>query len=273
MTMEIEVAANEQAAYRHSNGQHNLPANGRLSAQQVAFYDREGYLLFDKPVLKQDQFDRLTAIFEENLARYGEDDLDTIHFRDDRLFEFLFSDEVLDLVEPIIGGDIGLWSSHFITKSPRVGKATPWHEDSAYWNGRISTMANIITVWLAIDEATPENGCMKVIPGTHHNGFSEYEVVDASKNIFGSQIKADQFDADKAVYFSLKPNHCSLHEARIIHGADANTSDKRRCGYTMRYFPTTSQVYPEKWPGHKIWLARGRDIAGNKFENTVPGKP
>lgn len=273
MTMEIEVAGHEQATLEHSNGQSAPSCPGRLSAGQVAFYERAGYLLFDQPVLPQEQFERLTAIFEDDLARYGDEDLDTIHFRDSRLFEFLFSDHVLDLIEPIIGPNIGLWSSHFISKAPRVGKATPWHEDSAYWNGRISTMANIVTVWLAIDEATPENGCMKVIPGTHNNGFSEYEVVDSSKNIFGSQIKADQFDAGKAVYFSLKPNYCSLHEARIIHGADANTSDKRRCGYTMRYFPTTSLVYPEKWEGHKIWLARGKDIAGNKFQNTVPGQP
>lgn len=273
MTMEIQVAKNEQATSEQSNGHGATRSQGRLSPGQVEFYNREGYLLFDKPVLPQEQFERLTAIFEDDLARYGDEDLDTIHFRDARLFEFLFSDDVLNLVEPLIGPNIGLWSSHFISKAPRVGKATPWHEDSSYWNGRISTMANIVTVWLAIDEASPENGCMKVIPETHVNGFSEYEVVDSSKNIFGSQIKADQFDANKAVYFSLKPNYCSLHEARIIHGADANTSDKRRCGYTMRYFPTTSQVYPEKWPGHKIWLARGRDIAGNSFENTVAGQP
>ncbi|HEX5323918.1 MAG TPA: phytanoyl-CoA dioxygenase family protein [Capsulimonadaceae bacterium] len=273
MTIDLGVAETPNAAQGQSNGHSDRYQKGRVTPEQVAFYDREGYLLYDKPVFNQSRFERLKAIFEDDLARYGDEDLDTIHFRDDRLFEFLFSDEVMGLVEPIIGPNIGLWSSHFISKPPRVGKATPWHEDSSYWKGRISTMVNIVTVWLAIDEANPENGCMKVIPGTHTNGYSEYEMVDATKNIFGSQIKADQFDAAKTVYFSLKPNFCSLHEAQIIHGADANTSDKRRCGYTMRYFPTTSQVYPEKWAGHKIWLAKGKDIAGNRFENTVAGQP
>jgi hypothetical protein len=61
---------------------------------------------------------------------------------------------------------------------------------------------------------------------------------------------------------------CSLHKARIIHGANANTSDKRRAGYTMRYFPT-SLVYADlpANKGHKLWLARGKDIAGNTFVN------
>ena len=239
----------------------------RLDEAQVAQYERDGYVLYKQPVLPADKFARLAAIFEEDLQRYGEDDLDTIHFRDARLLEFLLSEEVLDLVEPLIGPDIGLWSSHFISKAPYKGKATPWHEDSSYWNGRVSTMAGICTVWLALDRTTRENGCMSVIPGSQHGGYSEYEAVDSSQNIFGTQIKADMMDESKAVYFELQPDECSLHEARIIHGARANTSPHRRAGYTMRYFPTTSRVYPDKNPGHKLWLARGRDIAGNVYEN------
>lgn len=239
----------------------------RLTPEQVAQYQRDGYVLFHQSLFSEEKFARLKAIFEENLERYGPDNLDVIHFRDPRLLEFLLSDEVLNLVEPVVGPNIGLWSSHFICKPPYTGKATPWHEDSAYWNGRVSTMAGICTVWLAIDEATPENGCMCVIPGTHNNGFSEYEPVDIAKNIFGSQIRPELIDESKAVYFALKPGECSLHEARLIHGARANTSPKRRAGYTMRYFPTSSKVYPERNQGHKIWLARGVDLAGNHYEN------
>ena len=237
-----------------------------LTDEQVAQYAKDGYTLWKKPVFAEDKFARLLTIFEENLEQYGENNLDTIHFRDARLMEFLLSDEVLDLVEPVVGPNIGLWSSHFISKPPYKGKATPWHEDSSYWNGRVSTIEGICTVWLALDRAMPENGCMSVIPGTHKNGFSEYEPVNADENIFGTEIKADQFDESAAVYFRLEPNECSLHEARIIHGAKANTSPYRRAGYTMRYFPTTSKVYPERNQGHKIWLARGKDIAGNQYE-------
>jgi len=241
-------------------------ATHRLTADEVRHYETQGYVLHKRPVLSDFDFQRLKAIFEEDLARYGEDGLDVIHFKDPRLLEFLLSDAVLDLVEPVVGPNIGLWSSHFISKPPKVGKATPWHEDSSYWNGRVSTMAGICTVWLAIDRATSENGSMAVIPGTHANGFSEYKPVeDASKNIFGTEIT--EVDESKAVYFELEPNECSLHEARIIHGAKANTSEYRRAGYTMRYFPTTSKVFPERNAHHKIWLARGVDLAGNKYEN------
>jgi ectoine hydroxylase-related dioxygenase (phytanoyl-CoA dioxygenase family) len=242
-------------------------ATSLLTSEQINQYAKDGYTIYNKPIFSDAKFGELRAIFEEDLEKYGEDDLDTIHFRDARLLDFLLSDEVLDIVEPLIGPNIGLWSSHFISKPPYKGKATPWHEDSSYWNGRVSTMEGICTVWLALDKTTPENGCMSVIPGTHVNGFSEYEAVDGAINIFGSEIKADQFDESTAVYFCLEPNECSLHEGRIIHGAKANTSPFRRAGYTMRYFPTTSKVYPERNVGHKIWLARGKDLAGNIYES------
>ncbi len=244
-----------------------VSAPERLLPEEVAKYNRDGYLLYKQPVLSADKFARLKAIFEEDLLRFTVPELDMIHTRDARLLEFLLADEILDLVEPVVGPNIGLWASHLISKEPLTGKATPWHEDSSYWNGRISTMAGICTIWLAIDEATPENGSMAVIPGSQSNGFSEYQAVDTAVNIFPSEIKPELINEDEAVYFSLLPNECSLHEGRIIHGAKANTSSKRRAGYTMRYFPTTSKINPERNVGHKIWLARGTDGAGNTYQN------
>jgi ectoine hydroxylase-related dioxygenase (phytanoyl-CoA dioxygenase family) len=241
-----------------------------LTANEVDFYNDNGYMLYQKPLFSGEKLKRLQGIFEEQLAEKGSklsDELDTPHFRDERLLEFLLSDEVLDLVEPIIGPNIALWSSHFICKDPYKGRATPWHEDSAYWKGRLSKYDKIVTVWLALDPSSKENGCMRVIPGSQVNGFSEYEEVDTKKNLFASRIKQSDVDESKAVYFELEPGQCSLHDSRIIHGATANTSPYRRCGYTMRYFSTDTKVISENNPDFKIWLARGKDLAGNVYNN------
>jgi ectoine hydroxylase-related dioxygenase (phytanoyl-CoA dioxygenase family) len=240
-----------------------------LNKEEVDYYYENGYYLYKKPIFGPEKMQKLTDIFEEQLAQKGtklSDELDTPHFREERLLEFLLADEVLDLVEPIIGPNIGLWSSHFICKDAYKGRATPWHEDSAYWKGRLSSYDKIITVWLAIDRSWKENGCMRVIPGTHRNGFSDYEEVDGKSNLFTTQVKS--VDDSQAVYFELESGEASLHDSRIIHGATPNTSAYRRCGYTMRYFSTEAQVIPEKNPkDFKIWLARGKDIAGSPFVN------
>lgn len=122
------------------------------------------------------------------------------------------------------------------------GRPTPFHEDSQYWwqdgAGRVTKegLEHIVTLWVAIDHTHRDNGCMKVIPGSHTNGsagFSEYE--DFGQNgTFSRQIT--NIDDSDAVLFELKPNECSLHDGRLIHGAEANMSNERRCGLTMRYF-------------------------------------
>lgn len=240
-----------------------------LNKIDVASYRKNGYLLPQQQLFSPARLAELTAIFEEHLANKGaklSDELDVPHFQDARLLDFLLSDEALDVVEPVLGPNIGLWSSHFISKDPYTGRATPWHEDSAYWEGRVNFYSKIVTIWLAIDPASRENGCMRVIPGTHDNGFSAYEnLVNPDGYTFSTQIK--EVDESKAVYFELKPGEFSMHDARLIHGAEANNSPYRRCGYTMRYFSTETKVFPEMNPGFKIWLARGKDLAGNKYEN------
>jgi chlorinating enzyme len=238
-----------------------------LSAKEISFYKEQGYLLPIDPLFSKEKQNALSAIFEEHLANKGEklsDELDTPHFRDPRLFDFLLAPEVLKVVEDIIGPNIGLWSSHFISKEPGKGRRTPWHEDSAYWEGKFDQLDKIVTIWLAIDDSNKENGCMGVVPGTHINGFSEYEAVQKDDNsTFQTEIKKGTFKLEDVVWFELKKGHYSLHDARIIHGANANTSPNRRCGYTMRYFSLDMKFNQESHPGHKIYYAQGENVANN----------
>lgn len=244
----------------------------RIAEDAVTQYHKDGFLLYKQPVFAPDKFNELVDIFEGLVAKQAEgsrtDELDKPHFSEPALFRFLMADEVLDLVEPIIGPNIGLWSSHFIAKEPNIGRATPWHEDSSYWQGRLDRMDQIVTVWLALDRTDRANGCLRVIPGTHANGFSEYVEVDKANNTFGTEIKPELIDESQAVYFELEPNECSLHDGRIIHGAEANTSDRRRAGYTMRYFSLETKFNPDA-PGnqtHRLFHCRGENVAGNPLE-------
>jgi len=194
--------------------------------------------------------------------------MDVPHFAHPELFKWLFDGQVLDLVEPILGPDIALFSSHFICKPKGNGKRVPWHEDSNYWKDMLDPM-EVCTVWLAIDPSNLENGCMKVIPRTHvtgRQGFSDYDPVDPVKNVFGSEIRKAQRDESRAVACILEPGEASLHDGRIIHGSEANASNLRRCGYTMRYISTRTRFNDEKYTGiHHIYRARGRDHAGNRY--------
>lgn len=231
-------------------------------------YQEQGYVLFHNQLFGPEKFARLSGIMEEHLAEKGSklsDELDTPHFRDARLFEFLMADEALDLVQALIGPNVGLWSSHFICKEPFTGRRTPWHEDSAYWKGKFQRLDKIVTLWLALDDSTLENGCMGVVPGTHHNGFSSYVQADSTTSTFDTEIDPALVDVSKVVWFELKKGEASFHDSRIIHGANANSSPRRRCGYTMRYFsldmPYNADYEGNK--GHRIYHCRGKNLANN----------
>ena len=248
-----------------------MPQTATLTDHDVADFRSNGYLLPHRQLFSPEKLDALEAIFDEHLSDKGSklsDELDTPHFRDPRLLEHLLSDEVLDTVEPLVGPDIALWTSHFISKDPFTGRSTPWHEDSAFWNGRLSAYDHIVTVWLALGPSNRTNGCMRVVPGSHlEGGFHDnYVPTDMSVQTFHAEIP--DVDERTAVDFELERGEFSMHDGRIVHGAKPNTSPVRRTGYTMRYFPASVRVLPvEQNAGWRIWLARGKDSAGNTYEN------
>jgi hypothetical protein len=106
---------------------YELPANSkdrpvttRLTAEEIATYEREGYLIIDRPIFPDPTFAALRDHVEATLAELPADArpeaMDVPHFTDPALFRWLFADAVLDLVEQLIGPDIALWSSHFIMR-------------------------------------------------------------------------------------------------------------------------------------------------------------
>jgi hypothetical protein len=256
--------------------QDQINVSNRLNSDEVAIYHQEGYVLPRDPVFPEAEFAALRERFEGMLAALPPgvrpESMDVPHFLDPGLFRWLLSDSVLDLVEPVLGPDIALFASHFICKPAHNGKRVPWHEDSAYWRGMLEPM-EVVTVWLALDASMPGNGCMRVIPRTHHHGYSDYAPVDASLNVFANEIRADQRDESRAVDIVLRPNHASLHHAKLIHGSEPNCSEVRRCGYTMRYMSTHVRFDQQRYPWHQIYLARGRDHAGNTYADPTRAYP
>lgn len=223
-------------------------------------FQTDGYETHDR-LLSPPKFEALASFFERKLAALpaGErpEHMDVPHLTDPVLFSYLLDADVLDLVESLIGPDIALFSSHFICKPAGDGKPVPWHQDAHFWRDTISPAGDAITVWLAIDPSTTENGCLRVIPGSHRAPVSHQGNDDA---FFNQETSVDE---SLAVDVELERGACSVHSAMLVHGSPPNRSSLRRCGYTMRYMPTTVRFL--KQDEHRIYLARGVDRAGNTY--------
>ena len=241
----------------------------RLTADQVQFYNKQGYLIFDSPVFGPEKFAALKVHCEARMALWSKvlnrpiELIDRSHFIDPKLNEWLLADEVIDLVEPLIGPDIALFACSFITKLPGASKAAPWHEDATYWGGLAAGIEGC-TLWLAVDRSIVDNGCMRVIPGSHlDRNRAHVPVDDPHRMLLDRQVDPTAFDASRAVDCILAPNTCSIHDAYVVHDSRPNRGGQRRCGFQMRYVPTTVNALN----GHQMVLARGRDHAGNDYGN------
>jgi len=81
--------------------------------------------------------------------------------------DFGIQTEILKSIAQLLGENLIIWASAFFCKSGRHGKRIPWHQDAAYWP--IVPMA-ACSAWIAFDHSTPENGCMRIIPGSYKPG-------------------------------------------------------------------------------------------------------
>jgi hypothetical protein len=245
-----------------TNTDKNWKTETTVTDEQAAFYNENGYLKFGR-IFTQAELDELRDYVDGMIAALPEgkrpEQMDVPHVEHPYLFKYLADPRVLDVIERFIGPDILLWSSHFISKRTSDGLAVPWHQDGVYWGERLQPM-RVITMWLAVDESTVENGCMRVIAGSHKLRDRRYEKVDREKHLFGREVIAEDLDESRIADLKLAVGECHFHDAFTIHGSAPNTSQKRRCGYTMRYMPADVRCQdPSLRPDHDIYLLRGAD--------------
>ncbi len=245
-----------------------------VSAENVQQYEREGYTICRQVVPPERLAEMRDYIdgFIERMARVMRPEhLDKPHVWDKRFLDMCATPALLDHVERFIGPDIVLFSSHLIAKAQGDGLAVPWHQDANYWP--LEPM-NVITLWLAIDESTEENGCMQVVPGTHERGpIAHVQDEHPETKVLHEKLPDDAFDPAQAVNCVLQPGDCSFHAPYTIHGSTPNTSPRRRCGYTMRFMPASTRMqrsgqFAQWFANHPLFLLRGEDNAGtNVYAN------
>jgi len=135
-------------------------------------YERDGYLL-EIPVLTPDEVRYFNARYdqlkERVLRRSSKGRLTNQHLEDAEFYALATRNDVLDVVEMALGPDVLLLSSGFFDKPPgSANEFVAWHQDTMYWGLEPPLAA---TVWIAFDDSDIENGCMRVIPGTHRHGL------------------------------------------------------------------------------------------------------
>jgi hypothetical protein len=251
-----------------------------LTAEEVERYQRDGYVVPEAFRLPAHVLDSIKARHAALLADHPEfRDYCPALFNHDRGFlDYAADPAIVDMVAQLIGQDVALWNMSFFAKPAGNGKRTPWHQDGEYWP--IRPLATC-TVWLAVDDSTVENGCLRVIRGSHkERALKAHNTVASTDVTLNQELDAAEYDAADAVDITLQAGQISLHDVYLLHGSEANTSPNPRRGMTMRFMPTTSvfdrELAREKaeriggvdHSNRQIYLMRGIDRSGrNTFAN------
>jgi hypothetical protein len=236
-------------------------------------YADDGYAIFRNvldPGLIAEADQHVRWLQRRYPGRTGEDLSTELVAQDPFWVRLVSDDRLLDVAERFIGPDIALFASAYISKPPYTGKAVLWHQDGAFWP--LDPM-RVVTLWLAIDRSTPENGCLRVIPGSHKEDLHDVRERDDAEAVFGVE-SAVGVDESRAVDLVLDPGDVEVHHPNIMHGSNANDSPFRRCGLTIRYIPTSTRITQEPLPFPSALLLRG-DPGVNEYQPRpmyVPGQ-
>jgi hypothetical protein len=158
---------------------------------------------------------------------------------------------LLDVVEDLLGPDLLIHSAAVFCKPERDPGFVSWHQDGTY-SGLHATPTT--TAWVALTHSTPENGCLRVIPGTHLQPMLPHVRTYAADNLLrrGEEVSVP-IDESEAVEVMLQPGEASLHQNNLIHGSRPNSSAAARIGFIVRFVtPAFAQ------PGFPVVRARGQ---------------
>ncbi|MFP8951719.1 phytanoyl-CoA dioxygenase family protein [Natrialbaceae archaeon A-arb3/5] len=154
---------------------------------------------------------------------------------DDVFREVANNETIVSVADQLLGPNLKLLRSAAMFKPPEVGSEKGYHQDAAYYPIR---PLDHLTVWIALDEATPENGCMNVVPGAHTNGLLGHESVEYDTDIV---IAEREYDEDDAVAVPMEAGSVLFTHCLTPHYTAPNTTDKWRRALIMSYMRSRSR--------------------------------
>ncbi len=201
------------------------------------------------------------------------------------IFKIMFDPALIQAASDILGPNLIMWGAEIFAKPGKIGKPTPWHQDTytpVIKAGDGGQRVTSLMIWIAVDDVAQDNGCLRFIPGSGRSGDGniEHGAPGQANALLNYEVGADRFDVSTAVDAVRSPGQFSIHDLYVVHGANANTSGRRRAGLTFHYISSadyydraigvsrgTGLAVPAPLAGRPIWLVLGENLdPRNDFE-------
>lgn len=268
-------------------GEYNPDIMG-LTDEQFRQYQRDGYVVVDG-LVSSEEVERVKSRIREyvteerevtNFERMLEPDVEEASAVDafegeiepvrkfeglgmieaDTVFRDLAHHEgILEVIKELQGPNLSLLRSAAMLKPPQVGSEKKFHQDAAYYPIQ---PRDHVTVWIALDEATEANGCMRVIPGAHLDGLLGHEALEYETDI---TIQERDYGVEDTVALLMDPGDVLFQHCLLPHFTEENTTDDWRRAFILAYMRSRSRFTDENPPA---WVDSVH-IAGEQFPGCV----
>ena len=249
-----------------------------LRPEQLKSYERDGFLIIED-LLPPEEVERLRdrvreythggrppdalQIQIEPRVQRGETQvdhpgdgirkIDGLAQGDDRFQRLALNSRIVGVIEHLLGPDLKLFRNSLLLKPPGVGSQKGWHQDSPYWP--IQPM-NLCSCWFPLDDATPENGCMVVLPGWHTRGpLPHVSVID------DFVIEDRLLDADQARIAPMRAGSGLFFHSLLPHYTAPNRSSRWRRAIALTYMSSRSR-FTDPGEGPEYFPVQGRSFEG-----------
>jgi hypothetical protein len=242
----------------------------RRTAELREWFTRDGFVFIENLISKDYARTLANTVFGvERQLLESPDEKEHIFEKDDRenivavrcmhnlieqhpVFREMAREEtIVDLAELALGYEPLYYRAISTLKRRSVGSAFPWHQDFAYWGkGR----PDMVGIWIALHDATTENGCMDIIPKSHRWGVLPYEEDNPGKPVLTEGQEAQRIPAE------IKAGDALLFHALLVHRSSPNQSENERCAVIFEYTAREFNNGPHHFDRHCGWNPRTDEI-------------
>jgi len=236
----------------------------KLKTRDVQTFQQQGYLEIPHRVIEEDHLQQLRKSYDQVFSeRHGtsgqglrnlsvtesmtdatEDEHESEMLQVMEMWQkskdfqdLLYYDPLLDIAGSLIGENIQLFHDQALYKPAKIGGAVPWHQDNGYWRCQ---PADLVSIWIALDDADRENGCMIVIPASHVDGQVSHSRAKTGDRELPALLFTDANES-KAVSVPLKAGHAMVHHCLTVHQTQPNWSDRDRRAIVIHYMPVGTE--------------------------------
>lgn len=204
----------------------------RLTAQQIAAWEHDGFVAVSS-LYPADEMLRWKTVLKEYLKTDNPDETNSgvrvwnSHAFPPTMLDAMCDDRVTPILQQIIGPDVEFLSAKAVFKDGKVDFPSPWHQDWFYWEGPAK-----MSVWIAMDDATVANGCLKFIPGSHKRVFPRKHFPGEG---FGYRIEDRELEGLPVVTLEVKRGDAVFFHDLAAHSSHPNSIKADRWSFITTY--------------------------------------